>query len=60
MEIIDSHTHWGSSVTMGTEVTTQELLSQAEKSGVSRIVLFPFPSLALTDEGINERLLELD
>jgi predicted TIM-barrel fold metal-dependent hydrolase len=58
MEIIDSHTHWGPSVTMGTEVTTEELLLQAEQSGVSRIVIFPFPSMALADEGINERLLD--
>jgi predicted TIM-barrel fold metal-dependent hydrolase len=57
-EIIDSHTHWGPSLTMGTEVTTEELLLQAEQSGVSRIVIFPFPSMALADEGINERLLD--
>jgi len=57
-EIIDSHTHWGPSVTMGTEVTTEELLAQAEQSGVSRIVIFPFPSMALADEEINERLLD--
>ncbi|HUL37877.1 MAG TPA: hypothetical protein VLW47_09325, partial [Thermodesulfobacteriota bacterium] len=57
MEIIDSHTHWGPSVTMGTEVTTQEILRQAEQSSVSRIVVFPFPSTALADEGINQRLL---
>jgi predicted TIM-barrel fold metal-dependent hydrolase len=43
---------------MGTEVTTEELLRQAEQSNVSRIVIFPFPSMALSDEGINERLLE--
>jgi uncharacterized protein len=58
MEIIDSHTHWGPSVTMGTEVTTEELLRQAEQSGVSRIVIFPFPSMALADERINQRLLD--
>ncbi|HUL36249.1 MAG TPA: amidohydrolase family protein [Thermodesulfobacteriota bacterium] len=58
MEIIDSHTHWGPSVTMGTEVTTKELLRQAEQSGVSRIVVFPFPSTALADERINQRLLD--
>ena len=57
MEIIDSHTHWGPSVTMGTEVTTEELLKQANQNNVSRIVIFPFPSMALADEGINERLL---
>jgi hypothetical protein len=42
---------------MGTEVTTQEILRQAEQSGVSRIVVFPFPSTALADEEINERIL---
>jgi predicted TIM-barrel fold metal-dependent hydrolase len=43
---------------MGTEVTTQELLRQAEESGVSRIIIFPFPSMALADEKINEKLLD--
>jgi predicted TIM-barrel fold metal-dependent hydrolase len=57
MEIIDSHTHWGPSASMGIEVTTQEILKQAEQSGVSQIVVFPFPSMALADEGINEGLL---
>ncbi len=57
MEIIDSHAHWGPSVSMGTEVRTQELLGQAEQSGVSRIVIFPFPSMALADERINGKLL---
>lgn len=57
MEVIDSHTHWGPSVSMGKEVTTDKLLRQAEQSGVSRIVIFPFPSMALADEGINEKLL---
>ena len=57
MEIIDSHTHWGPSVTMGTEVTTRELLKQAQQSAVDRIVIFPFPSMALANEGINARLL---
>jgi predicted TIM-barrel fold metal-dependent hydrolase len=58
MDIIDSHTHWGPSSTMGIEVTTEELLRQAEQSAVSRIVIFPFPSTALADEEINERLLK--
>jgi predicted TIM-barrel fold metal-dependent hydrolase len=43
---------------MGTEVTTEELLRQAEQSAVNRIVIFPFPSTALADEEINERLLD--
>ena len=58
MEIIDSHTHWGPSVTMGIEVTTEELLRQAEENGVSRIVIFPFPSMALAEEGVNQKLLD--
>ena len=59
MEIIDSHTHWGPSITLGTEVTTDELLHQAELSGVERIVIFPFPSTAIEDERINDKVLEL-
>jgi hypothetical protein len=58
MEIIDSHTHWGPSVSLGTEVTTEELLRQAEQSSANWIVIFPFPSTALADEEINERLLD--
>jgi len=57
MEIIDSHTHWGRSESLGTEVTTAEILRQAERSGVSRVVAFPFPSTALVDEKINDGLL---
>jgi predicted TIM-barrel fold metal-dependent hydrolase len=45
-------------VTMGTEVTTAELLRQAEQSGVGKIVIFPFPSQAIADEGINEQVLQ--
>ncbi len=57
MEIIDSHTHWGPSVSLGITVTTNELLKQAKQSGVDRIVIFPFPSQALAYEGINGELL---
>ncbi len=59
MEIIDSHTHWGPSLTLGTEVTTDELLRQAEQSGVEKIVIFPFPSTAIENERVNDRVLEL-
>ena len=59
MEIFDSHTHWGPSITLGTEVTTDELLHQAKESGVDRIVAFPFPSTAIKDESINDKVLEL-
>jgi len=52
MEIIDSHTHWGPFLTLGTEVTTEELLRQAEESGVEGIVIFPFPSTAIEDERV--------
>ncbi|OPY86846.1 MAG: Amidohydrolase [Syntrophus sp. PtaU1.Bin208] len=43
---------------MGITVTSEELLRQARQSGVDRIVIFPFPSQALADEGINEELLD--
>lgn len=58
MEIIDSHTHWGHSLSLlGVNVTTRELLEQANQSGVTKIVVFPFPSTAIADKGINEVLL---
>jgi uncharacterized protein len=57
MEIIDSHVHWGPSFTMGTQVTTQDILQQADQSGVQRIVVFPFPSTAIADEAVNQKLL---
>jgi hypothetical protein len=51
MEIIDSHTHWGPSLTMGTEVTTGELLTQAEfLNGM------PFSSKELGDPLIAHRM----
>jgi len=59
MEIFDAHTHWGLSLALGTEVTTDDLLQQAEQSGVERIVIFPFPSTAIEDERVNDRVLEL-
>jgi predicted TIM-barrel fold metal-dependent hydrolase len=43
---------------MGMEVTTEDLLRQAEQTGVNQIVIFPFPSMALSDEEINQRLLD--
>lgn len=58
MEIIDSHTHWGPSVTLGMNVTSEELLNQADMNVVEKIIIFPFPSQALTDERINEKVLE--
>jgi len=57
MEIIDSHVHWGPSITLGMEVTTEEILRQAEQNGIGEIVVFPFPSTAIADERINEELL---
>jgi uncharacterized protein len=57
LEIIDSHTHWGPSVALHISVSTGEILRQAQQNGVDRIVVFPFPSQALADEGVNEELL---
>ena len=57
MDIIDSHTHWGPSVTLGMKVTTEELLHQAKTCGVDGIVIFPFPSQALADERMNDEVL---
>jgi predicted TIM-barrel fold metal-dependent hydrolase len=56
--IIDSHTHWGPSVTMGTVVTTIELQKQQAVSGVTHVVIMPFPSTAIENSDINLRVLE--
>jgi len=56
--IIDSHSHWGPSLTMGTEVTSDELQRQLKRSGISYVVLIPFPSTAIANNDINVKLLE--
>ncbi len=56
--IIDSHSHWGPSVSMGMEVTTNELKRQQEESGVDRVIVIPFPSTAIASNSINVRLLD--
>lgn len=55
--IIDSHTHWGPSVTLGTEVTTRELQRQQQDTGITHVVIMPFPSTAIENNEINVRLL---
>jgi predicted TIM-barrel fold metal-dependent hydrolase len=55
--IIDSHTHWGPSLTLGTEVTTRELGKQQAESGVTYVVIMPFPSTAIQDNAINVDVL---
>jgi len=59
MNIIDSHTHWGHSLSLlGVNVTSDELLQQAQQSGVERVVIFPFPSTAIANKEMNDSLLE--
>jgi len=56
--IIDSHSHWGPSLSMGTEVTTAELQRQLKESGISYVILIPFPSTAIANNDINVKLLQ--
>lgn len=56
--IIDSHSHWGPSVSMGIDVTTGELKRQQEESGVDHVIIIPFPSTAIASNSINVRLLD--
>lgn len=56
--IIDSHTHWGPSLSMGIEVTTDELLKQKAEAGITHVVIMPFPSTAIETNEINLRLLD--
>jgi predicted TIM-barrel fold metal-dependent hydrolase len=55
--IIDSHCHWGPSLSLGIEVTTGELKRQQAESGVTHVVIMPFPSTAIDGGAINDRIL---
>jgi len=56
--IVDSHVHWGPSVTLGMEVSTQMIFREQRESGVTHVVILPFPSTAILSNEINVRLLE--
>lgn len=56
--IIDSHSHWGPSITLGIDVTTRELQNQQMQSGITHVFIIPFPSTAIESNEINIRLLE--
>jgi len=56
--IIDSHSHWGPSITLGTDVTTGELQTQMKGSGIDYVAVIPFPSTAIENNSINVRMLE--
>jgi predicted TIM-barrel fold metal-dependent hydrolase len=55
--IIDSHTHWGHSNSLGTNVTTNVLLRQQKETGITHVVIMPFPSTAINNNDINIQLL---
>ena len=56
--IIDSHSHWGPSLSMGITVSTSELLKQQKEAGVDYVIIIPFPSTAIDNNAINVRLLD--
>jgi len=56
--IVDSHVHWGPSLSMGTEVTTNRILREQKESGVTHVIILPFPSTAIASNEINVRLLD--
>ncbi len=56
--IIDSHVHWGPSLSMGYHVSTREVLDQRAESGVDYVIILPFPSTAIAGNDINIRLLD--
>jgi hypothetical protein len=56
--IIDSHSHWGPSLSMGITVSTSELLKQQKEAGVDYVIIIPFPSTAIENNSINVRLLD--
>lgn len=56
--VIDSHSHWGPSLSMGIAVSTTELLRQQKEAGVDYVIIIPFPSTAIENNSINVRLLD--
>jgi len=56
--IVDSHVHWGPSVTMGTDVTTNWIFREQKEAGVTHVIILPFPSTAIMSNDINVRLLD--
>ncbi|HOC45845.1 MAG: amidohydrolase family protein [Syntrophorhabdaceae bacterium] len=56
--VIDSHSHWGPSLSMGITVSTSELLKQQEDAGIDYVIIIPFPSTAIENNSINVRLLD--
>lgn len=56
--VIDSHSHWGPSVSMGVTVSTSELLKQQKEAGIDYVIIIPFPSTAIENNSINVRLLD--
>jgi len=56
--IVDSHVHWGPSITMGTDVTTNWIFREQKEAGVTHVIILPFPSTAIASNDINVRLLD--
>lgn len=55
--IIDSHVHWGPSITLGMEVTTPAILREQKESGVTHVIILSFPSTAIMSNDVNVQLL---
>jgi hypothetical protein len=55
--IIDSLCHWGPSMTLGSNATTNNILKQMKEAGVERAVVLPFASTAARSGEINVRIL---
>ncbi len=55
--IVDSHVHWGPSITLGMEVTTQMILREQQEAGVTHVIILPFPSTAIMTNDVNVQLL---
>ena len=56
--IVDSHVHWGPSISMGTDVTTDWIFREQKEAGVTHVIILPFPSTAIASNEINVRLLD--
>lgn len=55
--IIDSQCHWGPSMTLGSNISTDRILKQMKEARIDRAVIMPFPSTAARSNEINVRIL---
>lgn len=55
--IVDCHVHIGPSLSLGVNVSSEDVVQQMGSASISKAVVFPFPSKALSDPAVNQWVL---